>query len=42
MVEHKVVDDPAQKWIYDEKTGTIKNIADGSFLDFDYGWAMAA
>jgi hypothetical protein len=42
MIEHKVVDDPAQQWIYDEKTGTIKNIADGTFLDFDYGWAMAA
>jgi len=42
MTEHKVVDDPAQQWIYDEKTGSIKNIADGSFLDFDYGWAMAA
>lgn len=42
MIEHKVVDDPAQQWIFDEKTGTIKNIADGSYLDFDYGWAMAA
>jgi len=42
MIEHKVVDDPAQQWTYDEKTGAIKNIADGSFLDFDYGWAMAA
>jgi hypothetical protein len=42
MIEHKVIDDPAQQWTYDEKTGTIKNIADGSYLDFDYGWAMAA
>merc|ERR1719213_65461 len=42
MIEHKVVDDPAQQWIYNEKDGSIKNIADGSFLDFDYGWAMAA
>lgn len=42
MIEHKVVDDPAQQWIYNEKDGTIKNIADGSYLDFDYGWAMAA
>lgn len=42
MIEHKVKDDPAQQWIYDEKEGTIKNIAEGSYLDFDYGWAMAA
>ena len=26
----------------DEKTGAIKNIASGTYLDFDYGWAMAA
>lgn len=42
MIEQKVKDDPAQQWIYDEKAGTIKNIAEGTFLDFDYGWAMAA
>jgi hypothetical protein len=42
MIEHKVIDDPAQQWTYDEKTGAIKNIADGSYLDFDYGWAMTA
>jgi hypothetical protein len=42
MIEHKVVDDAAQQWSYDEKTGFVKNIKDGSYLDFDYGWAMAA
>lgn len=42
MVEHKVVDDPAQQWKWDEATGAIENIASGTFLDFDYGWAMAA
>ena len=29
-------------WSFDEETGAIKNIASGTFLDFDYGWAMAA
>lgn len=42
MVEQKVVDDEAQQWMYNEKDGSIKNIASGNFLDFDYGWAMAA
>lgn len=42
MVEQKVEDDPAQQWTWDEKTGAIKNIAEGTYLEFDYGWAMAA
>lgn len=42
MIEHRVVDDPAQQWIFDETNGSIKNIASGAYLDQDYGWAMAA
>lgn len=42
MIEQKVVDDPAQQWVYNDTTGAISNYNDGTFLDFDYGWAMAA
>jgi FKBP-type peptidyl-prolyl cis-trans isomerase len=43
IVEHRVYDTKEQQWTYDEKTGSIHNLADPSFfLDFDYGWAFIA
>jgi hypothetical protein len=42
MIEPMVIDDEAQQWMWDEKTGAIKNIASGHYLDYDYGWALVA